>query len=259
MGPVGNIQPASFAADEPTGEQQAMDSLQQQAADLFGLDLSAAQISAFERYSAELLAWNAHTNLTAITEPNMVRVRHFLDSLSVTQAVTFCAGHRVIDVGTGAGFPGVPLALVYPDIHMTLLEATGKKIAFLDHLQNLLSLSNVTTLKALAEEAGQDTGHRATYDIVLARAVARLPALLEYLLPLATVGGVCVAMKGATAQQEIQDSATALATLGGELVDVQVIPLPGVDDPHYLITVRKTRETPTPYPRQPGIPTRKPL
>ena len=236
-----------------------MDTLQQQAAGLFSIELSTEQLSAFDRYTAELTAWNAHTNLTAIIEPDAVRVRHFLDSLSVTQAVTFSPGQRVIDVGTGAGFPGVPLAIVCPDIHVVLLEATGKKIAFLDHLAGALGLRNVSTLKARAEEAGQDARHRAAYDVVLARAVARLPALLEYLLPLATVGGVCVAMKGVTVHQEVQDAAQALHILGGELVSVDAVELPGVDDPHYLVTVRKTRETPAAYPRLAGTPTRKPL
>ena len=236
-----------------------MDTLQQQAAGLFSIELSTEQLSAFDRYTAELTAWNAHTNLTAIIEPDAVRVRHFLDSLSVTQAVTFSPGQRVLDVGTGAGFPGVPLAIVCPDIHVVLLEATGKKIAFLDHLAGALGLRNVSTLIARADEAGQDARHRAAYDVVLARAVARLPALLEYLLPLATVGGVCVAMKGVTVHQEVQDAAQALHILGGELVSVDAVELPGVDDPHYLVTVRKTRETPAAYPRLAGTPTRKPL
>lgn len=236
-----------------------MESLQEQAAALFGLELSAEQVRAFDRYATELAAWNAHTNLTAIVEPEAVRVRHFLDSLSVTQAVTFNTGQRVIDVGTGAGFPGVPLALVYPDIHVTLLEATGKKIAFLDHLTVTLGLKNVSTFKARAEDAGQDAAHRGAYDVVLARAVARLPALLEYLLPLAAEGGLCVAMKGVTAHQEAEDSRQALETLGGELLGVAAVDLPGVYDPHFLVSVRKVRPTPALYPRQPGIPTRKPL
>jgi 16S rRNA (guanine527-N7)-methyltransferase len=233
--------------------------LAQQASDLFGVSLTAEQVEQFDVYARELAAWNAHTNLTAITEPDAVRVRHFLDSLSVTRAVRFAPGQRVIDVGTGAGLPGLALHIAYPYLRTTLLEATGKKITFLKHMITILGLQGVDAVHARAEEGGQNPGLRGKFDVVLARAVARLPALLEYMLPFARIGGVCVAMKGATAQKETTDSALALETLGARLREIIALQLPDVDDTHYLIVVEKTAKTPSTDPRKPGIPTRRPL
>ncbi len=230
-----------------------------QAAALLGFDLTADAQAQFARYADELIAWNQHTNLTAITALAEVEVRHFLDSLTIARVADLHDGTRVIDVGSGAGFPGLPLAIVYPHIHLALLESTGKKIAFLDHVIATLGLTNVVTVNARAEDAGQLPAHRAAYDLVLARAVARLPGLLEYLLPLAKVGGRCVAMKGVTAQAEARDAAQALKVLGGRLTAVESVTLPGVDEPHYLVVVDKVAATPRDYPRKPGIPTRKPL
>lgn len=234
-------------------------SLGEHAAALFGITLAPEQLALFDAYTRELAAWNAHTNLTAITDPHEVMVRHYLDSLSVAPAAQPRAGARLIDVGSGAGFPGLPLLIAFPGLEVTLLEATGKKIAFLEHVIAALGLAGAVTLRARAEEAGQMPGQRAAYDLVLARAVARLPALLEYLLPLAKVGGRCIAMKGVTAAAEARDSARALRTLGGALRGIETVTLPGVADPHYLVIVDKVAPTPPAYPRRPGLPTRSPL
>jgi 16S rRNA (guanine527-N7)-methyltransferase len=236
-----------------------MSTLADEAAALLDLPLTPEQEAQFDLYTRDLAVWNEQVNLTAITDPDAVRVRHFLDSLTILKAVPLPPGVRVIDVGTGAGFPGVPLKIVRPDIQLTLLEATGKKVAFLHHLMELLKLENVRTVHARAEDAGHDPAHRAAYDVVAARAVARLPSLLEYLLPFAKVGGVCVAMKGRTAQPEAADSARALATLGGRLKSIETFHLPGIDEPHHLVVVEKIAPTPRDYPRKPGIPTKKPL
>jgi 16S rRNA (guanine527-N7)-methyltransferase len=230
-----------------------------QAAAGLGFDLTADAQAQFGRYADELIAWNEHTNLTAITAPSDVEVRHFLDSLTIARVADLKDGTRVIDVGSGAGFPGLPLAIVYPHIQVALLESTGKKIAFLDHMIQTLGLTNAFTVNARAEDAGQMPEHRAAYDLVLARAVARLPGLLEYLLPLAKVGGRCIAMKGSTAQTEAKDAAHALRLLGGRLTGIEAVTLPGVEEPHYLVVVDKVAATPAGYPRKPGIPTRKPI
>ena len=235
-----------------------MTTLSEQAAAL-GLSLSPEQEAQFDQYARELAVWNAHTNLTAIVDPDAVRRRHFLDSLTVIKAVPLASGARVIDVGTGAGFPGLPLRMVCPEIQLTLLEATGKKVAFLQHLLDLFGFTNVQNVNARAEDAAHDEAHRAAYDVVVARAVARLPSLLEYLLPFAKVGGICVAMKGRTAQNEAADSGHALATLGGRIKSIETFQLPGVEEPHHLVLIEKVAPTPRDYPRKPGIPTRKPL
>lgn len=234
--------------------------IEEQASALFGITLSHQQIDQFARYADALLAWNAHTNLTAITDPTSIQVRHFLDSLSIVRAVSPDAGQVWVDIGSGAGFPGLPLAIAFPQIRMMLIEATGKKVNFLNHVIQQLKLLNAQTLHTRAEEAGHIAGQRAAYDVVLARAVARMPALVEYMLPLARLGGVCVAMKGmATAQTEIHDAKRALSLIGGQAKRIVPVRLPGVDDEHALILIEKTVHTPAQYPRKPGIPTKQPL
>ncbi len=233
--------------------------LTHEAADLFGLAIAPEQAAALDQYASLLSEWNTHTNLTAITDPDAVRVRHFLDSLALAKTTLLRDQTRLIDIGSGAGFPGLVLAIVYPHIHATLLEATGKKVTFIRHVVDTLGLKNALPVKGRAEEFGHLPQHRAHYNVVLARAVARLPALVEYMLPLARVGGFCVAMKGSTAEEESQNSRSALRILGGRIHETLAYQLPDVPQTHHLIIIEKTDATPPPYPRNPGIPTRKPL
>ncbi|MCD4686993.1 MAG: 16S rRNA (guanine(527)-N(7))-methyltransferase RsmG [Anaerolineae bacterium] len=236
-----------------------VDRLVHHSRELLGLDLNAEMQHAFGHYADELLTWNESTNLTAITDPEAIEMRHFLDSLSVILAVPFASGQRVIDVGTGAGFPGLPLRLVYPQIELTLLEATAKKASFLGHLAQSLKLDNIRILNQRAEEAGQDTDTREQFDIVLARAVAGMSVLMEYLLPLCKVGGCCVALKGESAAAEVQQAEHALRILGGHVKKILPVELPRVTETHHLVIVEKTAATPPKYPRRPGMPSKRPL
>jgi 16S rRNA (guanine527-N7)-methyltransferase len=225
----------------------------------FGVALTPAHESALTAFARELVDWNARVNLTSITSPDEIEVKHFLDSFSVCPHLSIGTGVRMIDVGTGAGFPGIPLQILYPQIQMSLLEATGKKVAFLQHVITTLGLANASAVHLRAEEAGQHRDHRESYDVALARAVARLPILLEYLLPLVKIGGMCIAMKGRTAKAEALDSTRAMDMLGGQLRAIEEVQLPTLDEPHYLIMVEKVADTPIGFPRKSGTPAQRPL
>jgi 16S rRNA (guanine527-N7)-methyltransferase len=236
-----------------------MSVLAQYASDWLGVELTQSQLEAFQRHSALLREWNERVNLTAITEPEAIEIRHFADSLSCLKVIKRRQGLKLIDVGTGAGFPGLPLKIACPEIDVTLLEATGKKVAFLDHVIDEFGLEGVRTVNARAEEAGQMADHREQYDWAVARAVARMPVLAEYLLPFVKVGGRCLAQKGDSAENEAQEATHSLGVLGGKLTDITYIELPSLDEPHFLVEIEKISPTPTIYPRRPGIPNKKPL
>jgi 16S rRNA (guanine527-N7)-methyltransferase len=237
----------------------ALQKLPQATRDLLGFDLTAEQQQAFDRYVQLIIEWNEKVNLTAITEPLAIEIRHFLDSLSILKVASLAPNASVIDVGAGAGFPGLPLKIIAPQIKLSLLEATGKKIKFLEAVVEALKLNGVKMVNARAEDAGQDRSQREKYDLVVARAVAHMPILAEYLLPLCKIGGRCIAMKGESAANEISLAENALRILGGRFVQITPVELPHVAETHYLVVIEKIAATPPMYPRKPGIPSKKPL
>ena len=239
------------------------------AARTLGLHLTARDLGRFRRLGAMLLRENANVNLTAITDPNDVQLLHFADSLTVVHAVdeyvrliggdvAMLSTVRVLDVGSGAGFPGLPLAIVRPRVAVTLLEATGKKVAFMRRVADDLGLDNVTALNFRAEEAAYHPTLRGHMDIVLARAVARLPVLLEYCLPFVRPNGFVLALKAGDLTEELAEAARAATALGGTIGAVIPVSIPGLEN-HVLIRINKTGDTPPHYPRRPGIPTKRPL
>ena len=226
-----------------------------------GVTLDDGHLAAFGTCYRELVDWNERFNLTAITDWDGVLVRHFLDSLSCLKALPqadLSSGLRVIDVGTGAGFPGLALKIVCPGMQLTLLEATRKKVTFLEHIVRVLGLE-VEVIHMRAEELGRDVTHREQYDWALARAVAEMPTLVEYLLPLVRVGGAMLAQKGEDATAEVQRAESAIVTLGGRVRQLVPVELRGLAETRYLVVVDKVAATPDKYPRRPGVPRKSPI
>jgi 16S rRNA (guanine527-N7)-methyltransferase len=226
---------------------------------LAGVHLSPSQIRALEQYEKELLRWNERFNLTAIRNVDQVRIKHFLDSLTCLIAMRDSPVERVVDVGTGAGFPGLPLKIALPEMGLTLVESVGKKAAFCQHIVRLLGLENVEIIQERAELLGQTPAHRQRYDWAIARAVAIMPVLVEYLLPLVRIGGTMLAMKGETAPAETHAADRAMRMLGGQLRRLIPIQLPCVAEEHYLVLIDKIAATPDIYPRRVGMPAKHPL
>jgi 16S rRNA (guanine527-N7)-methyltransferase len=236
-----------------------MEKLFQDTLTLLNLRLSQRQLACFERYEKELLDWNEKFNLTAIRDVEGVRTKHFLDSLTCLQAWRETPPASLIDVGTGAGFPGIPLKILYPTLTLTLLESVGKKAEFCRHVVKVLGLERVDVVQARAEEIGQDKKYRERYDWAVARAVAGLPTLVEYLLPLARVGGGVLAQKGESGPAEAQAAERSIRLLGGHLRQLLKVNLPGVVEDRYLIVIDKAAATPPNYPRRVGVPLKTPL
>jgi 16S rRNA (guanine527-N7)-methyltransferase len=242
-----------------------------------GLNLTADHVQAFQIYFEELQAWNRRFNLTTVTRCEDVQVKHFLDSLTCLLAFPEASSGRAeglpsvvplshrdtpllcVDVGTGAGFPGLPLKIMRPALLMTLLESSQKKVSFLKHVVGRLGLKGVEFLWARAEEAGQNPHHRERYDLVLARAVADMSVLAEYCLPLCRRGGCVIAQKGADTQSELAGALPAIQLLGGQVREVKAVALPGLKDRRALVLIDKVHQTPLAYPRRPGMPAKRPL
>jgi 16S rRNA (guanine527-N7)-methyltransferase len=230
-----------------------------QGAKELGVSLEQTHIAQFEAYCSMLLAWNKRMNLTAILEPKEIAVKHFLDSLALFREHQFTSGACVIDVGTGAGFPGIPLKIVRPDLKLVLLDSLQKRTHFLQAIVEQLSLSNVTVVHGRAEEMGRDAKYRESFDIALSRAVAPLNILVEFCLPFVRIGGYFLSLKGPEVQEEIMQAQIAISALGGSLKRTSSFSLPVSGDPRSLVLIEKIKDTPEKYPRRPGIPEKKPL
>lgn len=211
----------------------------------------------FYTYMELLVKWNENINLTAITEPKEVLQKHFIDSLTILQYI----GEKdsVIDVGTGAGFPGIPVKISKERTKVTLLDALNKRLNFLNEVINNLRLSNIETIHSRAEESGRNKALREKFDIATSRAVAPLNVLVEYLLPLVKISGKCICMKGSNVEEEINNSKKAIEILGGKIEKVEEFNLPNSDIKRTIIVIEKVSETPVKYPRKPGTPSKEPI
>ncbi|MEZ4662176.1 MAG: 16S rRNA (guanine(527)-N(7))-methyltransferase RsmG [Caldilineaceae bacterium] len=233
----------------------------------WGIELSDDQIAQFESYFHALVEWNQKFNLTSITEYTEVQTKHFLDSLAALSliaeelnlALPLSTPLNLIDVGSGAGFPGAPLKIAAPALRLSLLDGTTKKIRFLQHLVDVLALNNVTIVQGRAEELGRQSAYREQYDIVTGRAVAPLNTLVEYLLPLARLGGLVVIYKGGGAAEEFMAARKAIDILGGETVRFAPVEVPFLEQKRFILLLKKVKHTPGLYPRGQGLARKKPL
>lgn len=226
-----------------------------------GIHLTEEQEQQFMDYYHLLLEWNSRMNLTGITEYEDVMKKHFLDSLCVVQSsvLDLSQVHKVIDVGTGAGFPGIPLKIVFPHIQLVLLDSLNKRIRFLDAVKDALGLKDVLAIHGRAEECGRDKRYREQFDLCVSRAVAHMAVLSEYCLPLVKLKGFFVAYKSDKIQEEMDSSKRAIRSLGGTVKDRSDLMIPGSDIHRALIYIKKTQRTSGKYPRKNGVPGKMPL
>ena len=221
------------------------------------IEFSNIQIEKFYKYMNLLIEWNEKINLTAITEPKEIIIKHFIDSLTVLKDIK--GKNALVDVGTGAGFPGIPLKIMDEEIKITLLDSLNKRINFLNEVINQLDLKNIETIHSRVEDAGKNKKYRERFDIATARAVANLATLSEYMLPLVKVGGKSICMKGSEVSEELQNSKKAISILGGEIENIDNFQLPKSDMMRNIVIIKKVKNTPNKYPRKPGTPSKEPI
>lgn len=231
----------------------------QRAASEYGIELSDQKMEQFNRYFELLVEWNEKINLTAITEPKEVAIKHMIDSITAYDEALFQEGTTVIDVGTGAGFPGLPLKIFCPEIKLTLMDSLNKRIKFLENVVEELGLTGVECVHARAEEGARNKKYRESFDIAVSRAVARLPILCEYCLPFVKKGGHFIALKGMQFHEEAEEAAKAIKVMGGSRTEIRPVKLPEIDDKRAVITITKNMPTPKGYPRKAGTPTKNPI
>ncbi|MFI8687880.1 16S rRNA (guanine(527)-N(7))-methyltransferase RsmG [Rossellomorea sp. NPDC077527] len=224
-----------------------------------GISLSSEQLHQFERYYELLVEWNEKMNLTAITEKEDVYLKHFYDSVSAAFYVDFNEVQSLCDVGAGAGFPSIPIKICFPHLHISIVDSLNKRITFLNHLSDELGLENTNFYHDRAETFGKNKAHREKYDMVTARAVARMSVLSELCLPLVKKGGSFVAMKASNVNEELSNAKKAIGTLGGQTDKMYSFVLPEEESERNIVKINKVKETPNKYPRKPGTPNKLPL
>ncbi len=237
-------------------EKEFGEKLKQQSKELDIL-LNEEQIKQFYKYMNLLIEWNQKINLTAITEPEEIIQKHFVDSITIEKYLNKNA--EIIDVGTGAGFPGIPLKIIRPDLKITLLDSLNKRVNFLNNVIENLELSSIYSIHARVEEFGKVSQYREKFDVATSRAVANLATLSEYLIPLVKQGGYAISMKGSEVNEEIEQSKKAINILGGKIEKVDTFKLPQSDITRNIIVIKKEKQTPNKYPRKPGTPTKEPI
>ncbi|MGM9552275.1 MAG: 16S rRNA (guanine(527)-N(7))-methyltransferase RsmG [Clostridia bacterium] len=225
----------------------------------FNIELTDEMLKQFSDYTDMLLHYNSFMNLTAITDPYEIKIKHYLDSLTLLKSERINKGDNVIDIGAGAGFPSIPNAIVRSDVNFTMLDSLGKRVNFLNLVAEKLNLKNAIAIHSRAEDGGRDKTMREMYDVAVARAVADLAVLSEYALPFVKVGGYFLAMKGTAPEEEINNAKEAIKTLGGKIEKVMEIKIEPLELSHTFVVVKKIDKTPTQYPRKAGTPSKKPL
>lgn len=221
------------------------------------INISVEQLEQFFAYMNLLIEWNEKMNLTAITDPEEIILKHFIDSITILPEIE--DNSSLVDVGTGAGFPGIPLSIMNPTLKITLVDSLNKRLIFLQEVINQLKIENVQIVHARAEEFGQNKKYREKFDRSTSRAVANLSTLSEYLIPLIKIGGKTISMKAAEAQEEIDEAKKAIEVLGGTIEKIDEFNLPQSDIGRTVIIIRKSKETPSKYPRKPGTPSKEPI
>ena len=224
---------------------------------LIDINISEIEIENFKIYMELLLEWNEKINLTAITNEDDMILKHFVDSLTIKKYMS--ENEKIIDIGTGAGFPGIPLAIMNKNNEITLMDSLNKRIVFLNDVIDKLKLTNVKAIHSRAEELARNKTYREKYDVAVSRAVANLSTLVEYMLPFVSVGGKCICMKGPNIEEELKNAKNAIKELGGEIIKIENFKLPESDNERNIVIIKKIKETSSKYPRKSGTPSKEPI